>query len=383
MRRQDLEVAEREAAMERMRKAAEAREALEKRLAEENAKEKERLEGTSMGNGGVAKEPEEVGDTGQSGSEPVRRVIREVVMVDGELVGTAEVLKQVSREVVMIEGQMINPEEDPVAPTPLVSNKHRNRRLKRLSKKLEMKKIREDKEREAFELSKKDTIEASVSLGAADAEGEGKKATLHEVVPYDETLLAVIGVLDQIKHESNVAGWMRSGGLLHITHSPTLSTDGRADEISRAEKHPAPSRGESPSEQPAPTKKRRIDNKPDDSDTELEIQPPPPSSPFSNILSSPQLYETDVTTPAEDDPIREEDKKEQASTGIPLSPPPLGTTLGGAPHVDVGPKDLWYQDSAVHRYWVQRGRRALRLLGIEIESGIEPVPGGLLPHDKS
>lgn len=388
MRRQDLEVAEWEAARERVRKAAEAREALEKRLAEEHAKEKERLEDTSMRNSDVAKESDDVGDTEQSESEPVRRVIREVVMVDGELVGTAEVLKQVSREVVMIEGQMINPEEDPVAPTPLVSNKHRNRRLKRLTKKLEMKKIREDKERDAFELSKQET-EASVSCGAGDAEAEGLRSTLHDLLKqpemrYDETLLAVIGVLDQIKHESNVAGWMRSGGLLHVAHSPTPpSTDDRADEISKTEKHPAPSRGESPSEQPAPAKKRRIENKSDGSDTELEIQPPPPSSSLSNILSSPQLYETDITTPAEDDRIREENKKEQASTGIPLSPPLLGSASGDAAHADVGPKDLWYQNSAVHRYWANRGRRALEALAIEIESGIETVPGGLVPHDKS
>ena len=389
MRRQDLEVAEREAAKERVRKAAEAREALEKRLAEEQAKEKERLESTSMGNGGAAKESEEVGDTGDSGSEPVKRVIREVVMVDGELVGTAEVLKQVSREVVMIEGQMINPEEGPVAPTPLVSSKHQNRRLKRLAKKLEMKKIREEKEREAFELSKQEA-EASVSRGAGDAETEGLVSTLHGLLKqsemrYDETLLAVVGVLDQIKHESNVAGWMRSGGLLHVAHSPTpLSTDGRVGEISKAEKHSAPSRGESPSEQPSPSKKRRIENKPDDSDAELEIQPPPPSSPLPNIPSSPQLHETDVvTTPVEDDPIREEDKKEQASTGIPLSPPSLHSALGGATPADVGPKDLWYQNLAVHIYWAERGRRTLEALGIEIESGIDPVPGGLGPHDKS
>jgi len=389
MRRQDLEVAEREAARERARKAAEAREVLEKRLAEEQAKEKERIEGISMGNGDTAKESEELEDTGKSGSEPVRRVIREVVMVDGELVGTAEVLKQVSREVVMIEGQMINPEEDPAGPTPLVSNKHQNRRLKRLAKKLEMKKIREEKERETFELSKQET-EASVSRGAGDAEAEGLISTLHGILErserqYDETLLAVVGVLDRIKHEGNVAGWMRSGGLLHVAHSPTpLSTDDRVDEISKAKKHPAPSRGESPSEQPAPTKKRRIETKPDDSDTELEIQPPPPSSPLPNILSSPQLYETDVvTTPVEDNPIREEDKKEQASTGIPLSPPPLHSALGGAAPADVVPKDLWYQNPAVHIYWAQRGRRALEALGIEIESGIEPVPGGLGPHDKS
>lgn len=30
---------------------------------------------------------------------------------------------------------------------------------------------------------------------------------------YDETLLGVIGILEAVKHESNVAGWIRAGGL--------------------------------------------------------------------------------------------------------------------------------------------------------------------------
>ena len=382
-RRQDLEVAEREVAGECARKAAEDREAFEKKL----EREKQRLEGPSMGNGGggAAKESEDVGNKGEGGREPVRRVFRELVMVDGEMVDTAEVLKQVSREVVMIDGQMINPGEDPIAPTPLVSTKHQNRRLKRLTKKLEMKKAREDKEKGMFELSKQET-EAKVSRGAADAQGGGETSTLHPFkgpeMRYDETLLAVIGVLDQIKHESNVAGWMRSGGLLRVAHPPTPPC--RLDGISKAEKRPATSRDGSPSGEPGPTKKRRIHSNPDDSDTDLEIQPPPPSSPPSNIRSSPQIYETDVTTPAENGPSREEDKKEQASTGIPLSPPPLRSGLGGAASAasgDVGPKDLWYQDHSVHKYWAERGRRALEALGIEIESGIEPVPGGLSPRD--
>ena len=368
--------AEREAAGERARKASEEREAFEKKLEQE----KQRLDGTSMGNGGgVAEESQDVEDAGEGGREPVRRVIREVVMVDGEMVDTTEVL----REVVMIDGQMINSDEDPIAPTPLVSAKHRNRRLKRLTKKLEMKKAREDKEKEMFELSKQET-EAKLSRDTAGAQSGGETSTLHPFkapeMRYDETLLAVIGVLDQIKHESNVAGWMRSGGLLRVAHPLTPpSADGRLDEISKTEKRPAPSREGSPSGEPA--KKRRIHNDPDDSDTELEIQPPPPSSPPSNIPSSPQIDETDITTPAEDDPIREEDKKEQASTGIPLSPPPLSSALGGAASGDVGPKDLWYQDHSVHRYWAERGRRALETLGIEIESGIEPVPGGLSPRE--
>ncbi|KAF8800409.1 hypothetical protein BYT27DRAFT_7117611 [Phlegmacium glaucopus] len=34
---------------------------------------------------------------------------------------------------------------------------------------------------------------------------------------YDQTLLAIVGILDHIRHESNVAGWVRGGGLTRIT----------------------------------------------------------------------------------------------------------------------------------------------------------------------
>ncbi|KAF9256600.1 hypothetical protein L218DRAFT_966242 [Marasmius fiardii PR-910] len=45
-------------------------------------------------------------------------------------------------------------------------------------------------------------------------------STVSEIVPpkpegkYDETLLAIIGVLETLKHESNAAAWIRGGGLL-------------------------------------------------------------------------------------------------------------------------------------------------------------------------
>ncbi|KAH0835735.1 hypothetical protein J3R83DRAFT_9560 [Lanmaoa asiatica] len=41
----------------------------------------------------------------------------------------------------------------------------------------------------------------------------GALSELAEKEPYDVTLLAVIGILDGVKLESNVAGWIRKGGL--------------------------------------------------------------------------------------------------------------------------------------------------------------------------
>lgn len=36
---------------------------------------------------------------------------------------------------------------------------------------------------------------------------------------YDSTLLAIVGVLDAVKEETNVAGWMRTGGLVDVPAS--------------------------------------------------------------------------------------------------------------------------------------------------------------------
>lgn len=54
---------------------------------------------------------------------------------------------------------------------------------------------------------------------------------------YDETLLAVIGVLDTIKAEDNVAGWIRAGGLWGPHPPPALSPP---DEVSSPSSEPSP-----------------------------------------------------------------------------------------------------------------------------------------------
>lgn len=54
---------------------------------------------------------------------------------------------------------------------------------------------------------------SSTSLApASDSQPAGVECD-ELVGKYDETLLAVIGILDTIKAEDNVAGWMRAGGL--------------------------------------------------------------------------------------------------------------------------------------------------------------------------
>ncbi|KAI0086807.1 hypothetical protein BDY19DRAFT_894235 [Irpex rosettiformis] len=53
----------------------------------------------------------------------------------------------------------------------------------------------------------------------------------HENKAYDETLLAVIGVLDEIKSQRNVAAWIRSGGLLRTYGTSRSSANVTVDTV--------------------------------------------------------------------------------------------------------------------------------------------------------
>ena len=69
------------------------------------------------------------------------------------------------------------------------------------------------------------TTEARLKFQQKEVAGGGEEEEI-----YDETLLAVIGVLDALKHEGNVAGWIRSGGLVNVgDHHETISATPETD----------------------------------------------------------------------------------------------------------------------------------------------------------
>jgi hypothetical protein len=95
------------------------------------------------------------------------------------------------------------------------------------------------KKRKRPKKGKKKSAEASnqESLDVQDAE-EGPAAHKYR---YDESLLAIVGVLDALKIESNVAGWMRSGRLwavgvpsstIESSASSTGTEDGGGSDVS-------------------------------------------------------------------------------------------------------------------------------------------------------
>lgn len=168
--------------------------------------------------------------------------------------------------------------------------------------------------------AKKASFGDRVAQAVAEAtDGNGRP------LEYDSTLLAVIGILDGVKEESNVAGWMRAGGLLNVVA-------------------PSPSR----SSTLGPVKESSNE---DGSDVEMASQPP--SSP---IRATPSSSLSPSLQPP-DSPMSVEEKQEE--TGVPLE-----ETSSPTPH------HLWFDHPDAFRYWVQRGRKALDALGIPINHGI-------------
>jgi hypothetical protein len=144
--------------------------------------------------------------------------------------------------------------------------------------------------------------------------------TTHIPTPtYDQTLLAVIGILDHIKHESNIAGWMRHGGLLD-------KASGKGKGKEKAEEKDGL---ESSQEDGRELKRRRISAEPHSD----EVTARPAS--FTALATEPHTGDAiDIFTPPND-------------TG------------------------QWYEDPLSMANWVRRGISALEKLGIEVVSGVD------------
>ena len=242
---------------------------------------------------------------------------------------------------------------------------------------------------------------------------EGKKS-------YDELLLAVIGILDALKHEGNVAGWMRSGGLVRVvgdhrkrisetleTESTTATTSTVTTTLTTSISPLTPrSKRDSPTTPiQGPSKRRRLTN-----DAESE-----PSSTYGERLDpdfemlATSLSMSVPSSPSHPSPPRSSSSSsssplllaqvEQAFTGVPLSTTaeeaaaassttttPTTTTSGNkksvstrrpatAPPpfpqlVESPPRGLWCEIPCVLSHWAQRGRKALAELGIEVIHGV-------------
>jgi hypothetical protein len=161
--------------------------------------------------------------------------------------------------------------------------------------------------------SKKEKREAELMARFAGAEAPPAE----EAAEFDPTLLAVVGVMDAVKWESNVAAWIREGGLW----GPFRRT----------------------AEVPAP---HEPDEARDDAMVETEAEAGAEAG-----QSAEGAGET-VLVPGNDaDPLPSAETPQEA-TGDAAAP-------------------MWFEDPEVVRYWADRGRQACAAIGVEVAHGIE------------
>ena len=167
-----------------------------------------------------------------------------------------------------------------------------------------------------------------------------------EGLGYDRTLLAVIGVLDTLKTENNVAAWMRAGGLASIV----------------------PKNPERDEAVPLPNKRRKLGGKEANSCSSRSSDSvnsiPPEISPSSGFEQFPpsslpsQVACNRSSSPAEEPPT---------------SPQPVQSSP--SPSVvdeldDLTPHQTWFSQPNLVDYWADRGTDALKVLGIAPDPGV-------------
>jgi len=156
-----------------------------------------------------------------------------------------------------------------------------------------------------------------------EVEDKGSRAEPIPVTEYDETLLAVVGILDEVKHQSNVASWVRANGLWG-PHRPrglaNPESRGGTATLSDSESVDSGRRGEG--------KKKRRD-------------------------AVTAFFEASVTEGPEDG----------GSPYAPVIERQNQTTTSETP--------LWFDNPPTMRHWVDRGRNALKTLGISTGHGLK------------
>ena len=172
---------------------------------------------------------------------------------------------------------------------------------------------------------------------------------------FDPTLLAVVGVLDEVKRQRNVAAWIRAGGLWGPARTPEGASAGKEVEEVDAGQDAAPR--ESKEGAPADVdedgrdegkRKRRRRRRSERPGGQMGADETPGVAPGEGAAERP-------TSPSGND---------KSSTDIKSDAPP-------EPREAAKTQPMWFEDPATLRYWVQRGRDALDELGLTADHGIE------------
>ncbi|KAG2148974.1 hypothetical protein DEU56DRAFT_852034 [Suillus clintonianus] len=180
---------------------------------------------------------------------------------------------------------------------------------------------------------------------------EARVSSQSSAEPYDPTILAVIGVLDEIKKQSSVAGWIQSGGLWDIV--PVLGA--KREPIATASASGA-----------SIVEDLRLPTDPQEAPlTEKELR-------VAQRLATKERKRAEQTAPFAAQAVLTTDKEviqtgnDESTTGdISVEDVPAA-----APSAGVESVGMWFNDELTLTYWVWRGRRALDNLGIEADHGV-------------
>jgi hypothetical protein len=182
------------------------------------------------------------------------------------------------------------------------------------------------------------------------------KLTEEENQVYDDTLLAVVGILDAVKMETNVAAWIRSGGLINsllggdsgVVREASVETASSEEAI----ESPRKKRKVSPDQEQEKGKQSLEDE--GSAALGMSDQPPP-------VTSSPPH---EASSPARDDRSAE---SETERTGVPLVGPREGRGAEGEKSVQ---DQLWFNHPGTMVYWASRGREVLQEMEIDVIPGV-------------
>lgn len=192
-------------------------------------------------------------------------------------------------------------------------------------------------EEELKEKNRRSLYEADVKEASNNKRKRGKKIIPPHLSPlrnlldphkqFDPTLLAVIGILDTIKLQSNVAGWIRDGGLWGPGGAPSSRSTPPVDEDDSGRK-----------DQP---KRRKLEDTVADEDVRADA----PVEPEATVNTG-----NDQGAPASPvaEPLSSSSPKSENVVEKSISPEP-------AP----APNPMWFENEATMAYWVEQGEKAV------------------------
>ncbi|KZT20498.1 hypothetical protein NEOLEDRAFT_1140602 [Neolentinus lepideus HHB14362 ss-1] len=161
---------------------------------------------------------------------------------------------------------------------------------------------------------------------------------------YDATLLAIVGILDEIKRQGNVAGWIRSGGLWGPRRDEV-----QAQLIVQRQTKSAPALT-------ATASSSSVDN-------------------FDVHLDKRQKLRGVSTSGSEEgseDAQKVNAGNDAVSSVQPASEFPMEPTGGSAEGVPgLATTKMWFEDPETVAYWADNGRTVLEQLGIPVKHGLE------------